>query len=342
VLPDEPGNGAAAATPDVFGASETVGEQSRLILARGKPAIRSMLAYLRFEQRTEPVVGVTCHPGSPEPLLSYEQLRGVVGSGVRVYLVPETALRRLEDGLGAALALPAQALRIWWPDLAGNPEHHPAIPVLEGESSEAILTEFARAFHLTHPLVREEIGRIEQLRIVAEHEAAEANQRAEQAGQRAREAQIARHAAELRASAAEVAAEPIDEMSTDLKLHALIAREWRKALTVQDRREYPLHYILSERFVDAVARRTNLDIERLAWGCAMVACGYAIAVKGLAPHHLLTGARGSSQRERDDGAKAWRCRAPGAQSGGAPRMHYWVLPNQTIEFHDLGEHDSLS
>jgi len=339
VLADKPGNGAGAATPDAYGMSEALGEQTGLIVARGKPAIRSMLAYLRFEQRTEPVVGVTCHPGSPEPLLSYEQLRGVVGSGVRVYLVPDTALRRLEDGLGAPLALPTNGIRIWWPDLTGNPEHHPVIPVLESESSEATITEFARAFHLTHPLVRDEISRIEQLRIVAEHQAADADQRADEAAQSTREAQVARHQAELRAEAARAQAEPIDEMSTDLKLHALIAREWRKALTVQDRRQYPMRYILSERFVEAVARRPEMDIERLSWGCAMVACGYANALKGMAPHQLLTGARGSAQIERADGAKAWRCKAPGGQTGS--RMHYWIQPNQTIEFHDLGEHDDL-
>jgi hypothetical protein len=47
--------------------------------------------------------------------------------------------------------------------------------------------------------------------------------------------------------------------------------------------------------------------------------------------------RGSEETERDDGAKAMR--AALKRSAGGPRLHYFSLPNGTIEFVQIGYHD---
>jgi hypothetical protein len=51
--------------------------------------------------------------------------------------------------------------------------------------------------------------------------------------------------------------------------------------------------------------------------------------------------RGNEESERSDGAKAMR--AALKRSAGGPRLHYWSLPNGTIELAQIGYHDmSLS
>ncbi len=88
-----------------------------------------------------------------------------------------------------------------------------------------------------------------------------------------------------------------------------------------------------------VERQAELPLEKLAWVCAMVACGYAPTLTGIAPHALITG-RGGPQIERADGAKGWRCNLKRNAPGG-PRLHYWIRPDRTVEFAGVGNHDEL-
>ncbi len=83
----------------------------------------------------------------------------------------------------------------------------------------------------------------------------------------------------------------------------------------------------------------DVPIERIAWVCAMVACRRAARLRGIDTHPLLVGNAGV-QIVRGDGGKGWRCSLKRNASGG-PRLHYWVLPDGTTEFADIGNHEGL-
>jgi hypothetical protein len=171
------------------------------IVVRGDRGLRSMEAYLLAGERYKPVVALARSPDTDAPVLAYPQVRAVVGADTRVYLIPEEhLLRRLREVLGRRLALPAGAARIWWPGLRGDsdPGEHPLVLSLADEPERPMLAEFARQFHLSHPLVRREIELIEDLRALAEHELA-------QAREQNRSMKIERHEALTRAAAAEQA-----------------------------------------------------------------------------------------------------------------------------------------
>ena len=54
-------------------------------------------------------------------------------------------------------------------------------------------------------------------------------------------------------------------------------------------------------------------------------------------HQLLDG-RAGAPRVRHDGALAWRC-ALQTNAAGARRLHYWTLPDKSIELDQIGVHD---
>ncbi len=305
-----------------------------LISVRDKAELRSLIAYLRHADRLDPVIGLSRVPGSGEPWLSVEQLRSVVGVRPRLYFIPSDAMQRLlAEGLGQRLALRAGAIRIWWPALtnASDDTDHPLVEPLEGEGE--LVGEFARVFRISHPDVRRELALIDGARKLAEEQADGERRRAKVAEHGLLEAHGERNTAILRVETLEADPERLFEMSTDMKLHTLIAREWRSGLSAQAKREHPLRYILSEQFVSAVAQQPELDVERLAWACAMVACMHKPALLGLA--------RQQAERPHELGGKRWRCMAPGSQSG-VHSMLYRVLAGETVEFEALDQDDSAT
>ena len=126
------------------------------------------------------------------------------------------------------------------------------------------------------------------------------------------------------------------------RLHTLISLQWAQALQRADHDAHPLgRYLLGEEFLKGiVARNVDAPLERIAWVCAMVACGLAPAHNSLKPHPLLTGNAGTQLVRACDGAKGWRCSLKRG-TYGAPRLHYWILPDGTIEFTAIGNHDTL-
>jgi hypothetical protein len=309
------------------------------ILVASKPALRSMQAYLLSGEREQPVVALTWSVETDEPVLAPEEVRVIVGPGPRIYLIQQEYLLRRLQGLLGPLALSRGSARVWWPGLSVSSDagEHPLVLELDGEPHRRLLGEFAREFDLSRPLVRREIKLIEATRRLAEHELA-------QAGEQNREMKIERHEALARAEAAEASlkgrAQQLGEMDCEETLHSLISREWREKLTAADRRAYPLGgYVLTPEFVAMVQRQAGLPLEKLAWVCAMVACGYAPALTGIAPHALVIGP-GGPQIERADGAKGWRCSLKRNASGGS-RLHYWVCSDGIIEFAGVGNHDEL-
>jgi hypothetical protein len=316
------------------------------IVVDGKPGLRSMQAHLLSGEREQPVIALTWSVDAEEPVLAPEDVRAIVGPGPRIYLIQaEYLLRRLQGALGP-LALPRGSARVWWPGISvgSDPGEHPLVLALDGEPQASMCVELARQFDLSRPHVRREIELIEDTRRLAEHQLAQAVEQNRTTEEHLRDVQIERHQALTRAQAAEAsldaATDPLGEMGCEERLHSLITREWVQALTASDRREHPLGaYVLTGELVATVEHQASLPQERLAWVCAMLACGYAPALAGLATHPLLSG-RAGGQLQRADGAKGWRCSLKRNASGG-PRLHYWIRPDGTIEFAEVGSHDQL-
>jgi hypothetical protein len=174
-----------------------------LIVVRDGQGLRSMQAYLLSGEREQPVVALSRSLETDEPVLSPGDVRTLVGAGPRIYYIPgECLLACLQEALGRALALPAGAVRVWWPGLCAgsDPGEHPLVLELDGEPQQQMLGELAREFDLSRPAVRREIKLIEATRRLAEHELAEAREHN-------RDMKIERHEALARAEAAEASLE---------------------------------------------------------------------------------------------------------------------------------------
>jgi hypothetical protein len=309
----------------------------RLTVVSNEAELRSMIDHLNDPGRVEPVVAVAASTESGEPVLSYAQIRSVVGDDARVYFVSqEFLLARLEGAVGPRLALREDALRVWWHALntRSDPGDHPQVHAMDSETSEGLLEVFGSAFDLSRPRVRQAIKLNSQLGWVEARSLCDANQRAENAEAVAAEAVHERDEAVVRAQRAEARAIAVDQLPTERRLHALIWRDWVNRLDAQQRREHNLNYILSERFVQAVEAQSHLDMDRLAWLCMMLASRSGLNASGLEAQQLFAGASGR-QIARADGAQCWRCKASELMPGGGSWVYYWVLPHGAIEFDDL-------
>jgi len=163
-----------------------------------------MGGYLLSGDRKQPAIALTS--GSTGRLvLAPDRVRTIVG-GARIYLVTgKDVLLHLEGLLGANLALPVRAARIWWPELTfdSDPLEHPVIFQLEDESESDMLAEFVRCFELTRPAVRREIQLIEDTRVLLESELAQAREQQRRTDERLRETQVEVHEQAMRAEETE-------------------------------------------------------------------------------------------------------------------------------------------
>lgn len=309
--------------------------------------------------RHYPVVGLTSRPGEGHPALSAAGVRGVVGPGVPIYFIPTGPLTHTLQGmLPDGLHVFGGAARVWWPYALRDPFSHPLVLDPGGVYGENSLKELARQLNVNP-----------RLRIVLlERQRTQAEGRSRRLGEQLRTVSCERDEALVHAQAAEGAlrrlkapgekdtepqrTEPEAPGDSDAgvkdleeELHRLIFEEWLGALTSSesDRTEYPLgRYIFGSEFVGQVERHANVPRDRLAWVCAMVACGKASRSPGLQPHALRRGGGGGSdpQLKRADGARALRCNLKNA--AGGPRLHYWIQPDGTVEFASLASHDDYS
>ena len=126
-------------------------------VVREEAALRRLVAYLLCGGRSEPVIALSPSPEGDTPALSPTVVRALVGEHARVYFIPsEFLLGLLEDRLGSGLALPVNAVRIWWPELtrASDPASHPLVLALGREQQASTLAELADQLHLSDPGAR--------------------------------------------------------------------------------------------------------------------------------------------------------------------------------------------
>jgi hypothetical protein len=145
-----------------------------------------------------------------ESVLAPEGVRAVVGAAPQIYCLPGAYLLwRLERMLGRRLALQAAGLRIW-PGFSTRsaPGDHPCVLALDSESQADLLTEFARHFDLSRPLVREELTVIEVARALGDSDLF-------QAREQNRSMQLRLERVLTRARRAERALQPVGETGRD-------------------------------------------------------------------------------------------------------------------------------
>jgi hypothetical protein len=319
--------------------------------------VRALADEILDRDRDYPVVCLTSRSGDRGPALSGERVRGIVGPGIPVYFIAAHRLTlRLRKLLPERMDVFGGATRVWWPGITreSDPEEHLLVYDTRGvygeEAYERLTGEF-RVLERPRLTVEQRLVLSERARESAERSRREAERRlyalkrapagqdrgaiqTESSRERARECEPRQsHRLPGRADR---------ELDFEQRLHLMLAGEWVCALTAADRRECPLGpYVFGREFAQMVeGRRVEVAVKRIAWVCAMVACGRA-ARAGCEVHRLRTGGGGNAaQLERSDGARAWRCNLK--SSAGGPRLHYWALPEGTIEFASVAGHDDFS
>jgi hypothetical protein len=106
-----------------------------------------------------------------------------------------------------------------------------------------------------------------------------------------------------------------------------------------ERTRYPLRRVaVGPEFLGSLRELQGVSLHRVLDACVHVATGRAAEIPGLELHPLRAGAGGTEQRQRPDGARAWRC-ALQVHSPSARRLHFWKLEDG-VELDRVGTHDA--
>lgn len=118
---------------------------------------------------------------------------------------------------------------------------------------------------------------------------------------------------------------------------------WERLTVDDDRRRFPWREpVLGPEFLPSLMAVQGVSRDRVVEVSAHAASGRAAEIPGLELHPLRSSEGGGTpQRERDDGAKAWRCSLQ-ASTPAARRLHYWTLPGGGVELAKIVYHDDFS
>lgn len=317
---------------------------ANVVIVASPRAVRQLTTELRDPRRTRPVIGVGMPLSGTQPAVKVSRLREIVDPLVRIYLIENQAMRtRLAQRIGAQL-MPTAGIRIWWPGIASTScEDHPLI-AFDG-SEDSILETFTLALEKSRPTLSslhaqltettKKLAEVEQQLRSAQRQLKETKRSA--ASAKAQRSENSHSAALKMLDGAKL--KMLAGMDDDESMHFLIFAEWLASLTATDRATHPLHeYSFGQQFVSSVKTiRTVLPWDRVAFVCAMVACGRAKELAGLVPQPLPDIAR--SRKRRYDSAKGWVCHV--GVGPGAKRLVYWTHPRGHIEFDSVRGHDEL-
>ncbi|MFT4189814.1 MAG: hypothetical protein QM621_14715 [Aeromicrobium sp.] len=122
----------------------------------------------------------------------------------------------------------------------------------------------------------------------------------------------------------------------------LVLTRWATRTLPGEQAERPLpDYLLGPRFLESLDKLEGIKTEKIADVVFEVLTGLAAQTAGRELHHLRTGPGGEDPvRTRDDGAVAWRASLQ-VKTPSARRLHYWVLPDGTIELARVATHDDF-
>jgi hypothetical protein len=322
--------------------------------------LRRLTGELRRPDRDYPVVVLALGDPPGEPAFPPDEIRARLDPHVPVYVLGSPDLsRRLEQTLGLALAVGGGDARVFWPGVGrdSDPAEHPLVLAHCETDRRDPVDRLIVAVDQSRPSVRGHVsdiqGRLERREQQATDTLAqlrEARAETEQALWRAEAAERDRDTFKRQLTALQEAGLDADELDAVAGLDAealmqrLVCREWLTSLGSADRREHLLGgYRLGSVFLASVEdRRIATPRARVAFACAMVACGRAGELAGLEPHPWREGkvSRGNDpQAVRADGGKGLMCNL--GHGGGGARLFYWTLPDGTVEFDSVRNHDAI-
>lgn len=327
-----------------------------LFVAKSDAGLALLAADITSAARTEPIICLTSRPQEDEPALDPSEVREIVGPDAPIYFVRTgDATRILQELLPAKLHVFGGAARIWWPGVNERSalSDHPLIVDRYGVYGSQALGVMRRAWNRPstapresdHPVIDQLTSERDALAARNQELAAETAQlTTELAATRDRATATERRAREIsqlvgnQMPVPEAAREPLDPVGEFL---LLVYIEWlRNDPGTRDIRPLVEHRVGS-RFLESIDATERVSTERVAWVCARIATRTPAESEGLEAHPLRTGAGGNNpQRERGDGAKAWRC-ALKRNTPNAPRLHYWILEDGSMEFAAARRHDDF-
>ena len=133
------------------------------------------------------------------------------------------------------------------------------------------------------------------------------------------------------------------EPDPERRFVAEVHQVWSSTGTDADRERFPWREPkIGADFLESLTRVQGVSRERVVEVCAHVLSGRAAEVAGLELHPLRSSEGGNApQLVRGDGAKAWRCSLQ-ASTPAARRLHYWELPDGSVELAKIVYHDDIS
>ncbi len=337
----------------------TVASEALLLRVSSRKDLRRLLSDLRGD-RDGAIIVLTVGARGEAPAFPPGSTRAALKDPASIFVLEsEDLCRRLAHALGPQLAVDSGDARIFWrgagPD--SDPAEHPLVRPCAGDSRIAV-ERLVAAFELSRPLVRRYLAPLQarlatlkeqSVRALSKSRESEAKQRRAVERAEAVDTQLAglqRQLAALQAAGLDTAElQTVAGMDREAVMQRLICREWLTALAAADRRGQVLGgYRLAPQFMASVEdRRIATPAARIAFACAMVACGRASELPGLEPHPWREGKSGGGndpQAVREDGAKGWMCNL--GHGRGAARLFYWLLPDGAIEFDSVRNHQAIS
>ena len=160
------------------------------------------------------------------------------------------------------------------------------------------------------------------------------------------ESELARAKQKLRASGSRPASDRADygprfgDPEEQFRHDVYVA--WVNRISPDDKQQRPLTtFTLGPSFLDSVAALQGIKRSKIVEIVVEVLTGIANEQTSRQVHRLRTSEAGDTpQRIRHDGATAWRVNLQ-VNTPGARRLHYWQLPNGTLELSRVVLHDDF-
>jgi hypothetical protein len=313
---------------------ETLGEVSELagsILDRGRDFWIVVLTARRLELT---------------PAVSPASVRAIVGPGVPVVFLRSSLATYLSTLLPPRTHVFGGAVRVYRPGVVDDPWGHPLLYDPSGEYGDEVLEWLGRIF--TASVAGPPRLSAEERVLVLEGEL----RRLAQA--RARELKIlrGRYEARVLGDGGRVPAQRgwfrrFSNWGTGRgglgeEMRLLIAAQWG-CLPRHERVAHPLlDYALTAQFLtDVRSRVAKVSLDRVAWVCALVVCGFDVSRVGLARGPLRV-ARDARALPRAAGWTGWWCDLRRAPSTHNPRVVYWCAADGARELVAIGYPGDIS
>lgn len=130
--------------------------------------------------------------------------------------------------------------------------------------------------------------------------------------------------------------DPVEQLEFEVLL------EWASRISAPEKATRPLRsYRFGPAFLDSLTRLEGVSRRKVVKVMVEVLTGLVVELDGRDLHQLRENkAGGSPTVVRGDGGVCWRV-ALQRETASARRMHYWELPDRSVEFSRVGKHDEV-